>query len=129
VARRLCEICDDYQVESVFFDRWRIDVLKKELERLGVELPLVPFGQGFKDMSPALDSLESELLNGRIRHGGNPIMTMCAANAVIDTDAAGNRKLNKAKSTGRIDGMVALAMTMNSQAVAEEFVSGAFCAV
>lgn len=129
VARRLCEICDEYSVESIFFDRWRIDVLKKEIERLGVELPLLPFGQGFKDMSPALDSLESELLNGKVRHGSNPIMTMCAANAVVDTDAAGNRKLNKAKSTGRIDGMVALAMTMNSQAEAEEFVTGAFRAV
>lgn len=129
VARRLCEICSDYNVESIFFDRWRIDVLKKELERMGVELPLLPFGQGFRDMSPALDSLESELLNGRIRHGNNPIMTMCAANAVVDSDAAGNRKLNKAKSTGRIDGMVALVMTMNSQAEPEQFVSGAFRAV
>lgn len=115
VARRLCEICDDYQVEAINFDRWRIDVLKKELERIGVELPLVPFGQGFKDMSPALDALESELMNTRLRHGNNPVLTMCASNSVVDADAAGNRKLNKAKSTGRIDGMVALAMAMNHQ--------------
>ena len=45
-------------------------------------------------------------------HGGNPILTMCAANAVIERDAAGNRKLAKHKSTGRIDGMVALAMAL-----------------
>lgn len=96
---------------------------------MGVELPLVPFGQGFKDMSPALDALEAELLNGRIRHGGNPVLTMCASNAVIDKDAAGNRKLNKAKSTGRIDGMVTLAMTMTSQAEFEEPVSGSLVAV
>ena len=129
VAVRLCELCDDYQVESIAFDRWRIDILKKELARLGVELPLVPFGQGFKDMSPALDALESELMNGRVRHGGNEVLRMCAANAVADADAAGNRKLNKAKSTGRIDGMVALAMSMNSTAIAEESVSGRLVAV
>lgn len=129
VAMRLCELCDDYQVESIAFDRWRIDILKKELARLGVELPLVPFGQGFRDMSPALDALESELLNGRVRHGGNEVLRMCAANAVADADAAGNRKLNKAKSTGRIDGMVALAMSMNSTAVVEESVSGQLLAV
>lgn len=113
VAARLCEICDDMDVAAISFDRWRIDVLKAELTRMGVELPLVPHGQGFKDMAPALDIVESELLNGKVRHGSNAIMTMCAANAVVDTDPAGNRKLNKAKSTGRIDGMVALAMAMS----------------
>lgn len=115
VAKRLCELCDDYDVEEIAFDRWRIDVLKAELVRLNVELPLIPHGQGFKDMSPAIDVLEGELLNGRLRHGMNPVLTMCAANAVVDTDPAGNRKLNKAKSTGRIDGIVALAMALGSE--------------
>lgn len=125
VARRLVEICDDYEVTGIAFDRWRIDVLEAELKALGVELPLLPHGQGFKDMSPALDILESELLNGRIRHGGNPVLTMCAANSIVDADPAGNRKLNKVKSTGRIDGMVALAMCMNQKAEEPQyFVSG-----
>ena len=115
VAARLVEVCEECDVAAIGFDRWRMDVLEKELARINVELPLVPFGQGFKDMSPALDTLESELLNSRVRHGGNPVMTMCAANAVVDTDPAGNRKLNKAKSTGRIDGMVALAMALGVQ--------------
>lgn len=112
VAKRLIELCDDYDVESIAFDRWRIDVLNKELDRLGVELPLKPFGQGFKDMAPALDVLESALMNGKVLHGNHPVLTMCCSNSIVDTDPAGNRKLNKAKSTGRIDGMVALAMAM-----------------
>lgn len=110
VARRLCELCDDYPVQMVAFDRWRIDVLKAELNRLGAELPLEPFGQGFRDMGPALDLLEADMLNEAVRHGGNPILTWCAANAIATTDPAGNRKLDKSKATGRIDGMVALAM-------------------
>lgn len=112
VAIRLCEICDQYDVSAINFDRWRIDVLQRELARLNVELPLVPFGQGFKDMAPAMDAVESVILNKKMRHGMNPVLTMCAANSVVDSDPAGNRKLNKAKSTGRIDGMVALVMTM-----------------
>lgn len=112
VGARLAELCDEYSVEAIAFDRWRIDVLKKELERLGVELPLVPFGQGFKDMSPAVDAVEAALNNGQLRHGGNPVLTWCAANCQASSDPAGNRKLDKARSTGRIDGFVALTMML-----------------
>jgi phage terminase large subunit-like protein len=63
-------------------------------------------------MSPAIDTLESELLNGRIAHGNHPVLTMCAANAMITKDQAGNRKLDKHKATGRIDGIVAMAMAL-----------------
>jgi phage terminase large subunit-like protein len=97
-------------VQAVAFDRWRFDVMQKELNDLGIELPLVEFGQGFRDMAPAIDTLESLLLNERIAHGNHPVLTMCMANAKIEQDAAGNRKLNKQKATGRIDGAVALAM-------------------
>lgn len=120
VAKRIIELCDTYDVAAVAFDRWRIDVLEKELERLGVELPLVPYGQGYKDMAPALDALESELVNTRMRHGNHPVLTWCASNSIIDADPAGNRKLNKAKSTGRIDGMVALAMALGQAERQEE---------
>lgn len=111
VAKALAEIADQYDVEAVFFDRWRIDVLEAELYRIGVELPLIPHGQGFKDMSPALDNLEADLLNSRMRLGDHPVLNFCASNSVVSSDEAGNRKLNKKRSTGRIDGMIALAMT------------------
>ncbi len=125
VALRLCELCDDYDVISINFDRWRIDVLKRELERLGSELPLAPFGQGYKDMAPAMDAAESVILNGCMRHGNNPVLSMCAANSVVDIDPAGNRKLNKAKSTGRIDGMVALLMAISAASgEVEQYASG-----
>jgi len=65
-------------------------------------------------MSGAIDALESELLNQRLAHGNNPVLTMCAANAIVTKDAAGNRKLDKAKVTGRIDGLVALTMAFGA---------------
>lgn len=112
VAERLAELCDELNVLAVSFDRWRMDVLKRELSAIGVELPMEPFGQGFKDMTPALESLEALLLAGKVRHGSHPVLDMCAENAVAVMDPAGNRKLDKSKATGRIDGMVALAMAV-----------------
>lgn len=112
VAQWLADFCSDYGVREVRFDRWRIDVFKAELARIGADLPMEPFGQGFKDMTPALDVMESELAEGNLLHGGHPVLTMCAANAVAVRDPAGNRKLDKSKATGRIDGLVALAMAM-----------------
>ena len=123
VAKEIAEIVGGLNLKGIAFDRWRIIMIQKELDRLGIELPLSEYGQGFKDMSPALDALECELLNGRIAHGGHPVLTMCAANAVVTKDAANNRKLDKHKATGRIDGAVAKAMAMglaNSQAATEE---------
>ena len=111
VAMRLLDLSQRYRIKAVKFDRWRMKYLRKELERIGLELPLADHGQGFVSMAPALDALEADLLNRRLRHGNHPVLTWNAANAVVERDAAGNRKLNKAKSTGRIDGMVALAMT------------------
>lgn len=111
VAKHIGEVASDVKIlHAIAFDRWRIDVFKKECEKLGLELPLVPFGQGFKDMSPALDTVEAQLLNARIVHNNNPALNMAAANAVVVKDPAGGRKLDKSKATNRIDPMVALTM-------------------
>ena len=114
IAERLGEIAGEYDLQAVAYDRWRIDVLKKELDARSIAVPLAEFGQGYKDMSPALDSLEAAVASGKILHGGNPILTWCAANAVATRDPANNRKLDKSKATGRIDGIVALAMALGA---------------
>lgn len=116
VAYQLRDFCDGRTVAAVAFDRYHIESLQKELTRLDVELPLVEFGQGYKSMSPALTFLEGELLNNRLRHDGNPALAMCATSAVVTTDPAGSRKLDKSKATRRIDGVVALAMAMGQAA-------------
>lgn len=111
IATRLADICCDVPgLVAIAYDRWRIELLKKELAKLGIDLPLVEWGQGFKDMSPAIEAIEADLLNARLRHGGHPVLTMCAANAMVSKDPAGSRKLDKMKTSGRIDGMQALTM-------------------
>lgn len=114
VAKEIAEILKGIDIKTLAFDRWRMDVFKKSCEAMGVSFPLVEYGQGFKDMSPALDVLEADLLNGRMRHGMHPVLTMCAGNAIVTRDPAGGRKLDKSKGTGRIDCMVALAMAMGA---------------
>lgn len=120
VAQEIRELVEDCDLQSIAFDRWRIDVMRKSLERIGLDLPLEPFGQGYKDMSPAIDELETELLNDRISHGNHPVLTMCARNAIACRDEAGNRKLDKRRTTGRIDGIVAMAMAFGVAARAAE---------
>lgn len=115
VATFLRGFCDSQNVKKIAFDRWNFKHLKPWLLAAGftedeIEAVFVEFGQGFQSMSPALRELEGDLLNGRVAHGNQPVLAMCAANAVVVTDPSGNRKLAKDKSTGRIDGMVALTM-------------------
>lgn len=112
VAQEIAEICSDIDLTALAFDRWRIDLFTNSCERVGIELPLVKFGQGYKDMAPAIEKAEEVLLNGQARHGMHPVLTMCAANATTSQDPAGNRKLDKAKASGRIDGMVAFCMAL-----------------
>jgi len=110
VARRIGELQRRCDIRTIRFDRWRIDEFRAALTNLGINVNLDEAGQGYRDMAPALDALETLALQERLRHGMQPVLTMCASNAIVTTDPAGNRKLEKHKSSGRIDGMVALAM-------------------
>lgn len=115
VAGFIKGICDLYDVQKIAFDRWNFKHFRPWLESSGfseadIERLFEAFGQGYVSMSPALRDLEAELLNERVRHGGHPVLSMCLANTRVTMDPAGNRKLDKAKATGRIDGAVALAM-------------------
>lgn len=120
VADHLAALCERSDVRKIAFDRWNWRHLRPWLEKAGFSPAQLEgdaaifeqMGQGFQSMSPALRDLESAILNRRIAHGGHPVLTMCAANATVQADPAGNRKLSKVKSHGRIDGMVALAMAM-----------------
>jgi phage terminase large subunit-like protein len=122
VAEHLRGLFDRCNVRGVAFDRWGMKFLKPWLERVGFspeELErFIEFGQGYVSMSPALREFESRLLNGKVRHGMHPVLTMCAANARVDSKDGINRKFMKAKTTGRIDGMVAAAMGISAAASA-----------
>lgn len=120
LARRLAEIAADHPFDAIGFDRWRIGELRRELDRLGVDLPLVEVGQGYKDMTPAVELTEQLALQGRIRHGNNPLLRWAIGNTAIMRDPSGNRKPDKAKAYGRIDPAVALMIAFKTTIGAEE---------
>jgi len=116
-AEYLRDTLDDMGVEvsKICFDRWRIDLFKKACEDKGA-FPFsewVSVGQGFKDISPRLESFESKLLAKEIYHGGHPLLNLAASNAIAVSDPAGSRKLDKTKSTQRIDPMIAAIMAVH----------------
>jgi phage terminase large subunit-like protein len=123
VAQAVAEASERYSIQLLAYDRWRINDFQRELDAIGAQVPMTPFGQGFKDMAPAVDRLERLVAERKLRHGAHPIMNMCAANAVTERDPAGNRKLTKKKSSGKIDGLVALAMALGAFAHDEQVVA------
>jgi phage terminase large subunit-like protein len=117
VAGYIGEVFEKYPIEKIGFDRWNMKHLKPWLVEAGmneefIEEHFVEFGQGTKSMSPALRELETLVLDQKLAHGDHPVLSMCAVNAVVEGKDASNRKLSKNKSSGRIDGMVALAMAI-----------------
>jgi len=122
VVKRLAQLNTLFEIESVAFDPWRIEDLRRELEAEGLHLPLVPHSQGFQGgakegllwMPRSVDLLEQAVLQAKLHVKRNPALTWCSASAVLETDAKGNRIFTKRKSTGRIDGVVALAMAVGA---------------
>lgn len=127
VAKHLFKLFNTYTIAKLGFDRWNMKHLKPWLIKAGfneqaITDKFVEFGQGTQSMSPALRDLEALILAKKIVHGNHPVLSMCAANAVIDSPGVkkgqekpkddSNRKLSKNKSSGRIDGMVALTMAI-----------------
>jgi phage terminase large subunit-like protein len=111
ILQRLSGLCDFFEVMEVAYDRWRIEDLLSLASDDGITLPTMrPFGQGYKDMSPAVEQFERMLLNGELVHPSHKVLTYCIGNSVIEQDAAENRKLSKEKAVGRIDLAVAAVM-------------------
>ncbi|MCD8347468.1 MAG: terminase large subunit [Lachnospiraceae bacterium] len=105
------ELGKKYHIREIAFDRWGAVEMVQHLE--GEGFTVIPFGQGFKDMSPASKAFYELMLKGRIVHGGHPVLRWMAGNVVIDTDPAGNIKPTKKASPEKIDGIVAAIMALD----------------
>lgn len=105
------ELNTKYNIKEIAFDRWGAVQMVQNLEGMG--FTVVPFGQGYKDMSPASKELMKLTMEKKIAHGGNPVLRWMMDNIYVKTDPAGNIKPDKEKSTERIDGAVALIMALD----------------
>ena len=100
-----------FNIKEIAFDRWGAVQMVQNLEGLG--FTVVPFGQGYKDMSPPTKELMKVTLEKKIAHGGHPVLSWMMDNVYVRTDPAGNIKPDKEKSTEKIDGVVALIMALD----------------
>lgn len=100
-----------YNIREIAFDRWGAVQMVQNLEGMG--FTVVPFGQGFKDMSPPTKELMKLVLEEKVAHGGHPVLRWMMDNIFIRTDPAGNIKPDKEKSTEKIDGAVATIMALD----------------
>ena len=102
---------EKYNIREIAFDRWGAVQMVQNLEGMG--FTVVPFGQGFKDMSPPTKELMKLVLEERIAHDGHPVLRWMMDNIYVRTDPAGNIKPDKEKSTEKIDGAVATVMALD----------------
>ena len=99
-----------YNIREIAADRWNATQILTQLD--GDGFVVKPFGQGFKDMTAPTKELLKLIASGKLAHGGHPVLRWMASNLAVETDAAGNLKPSKKKSTERIDGIVALIMAL-----------------
>ena len=111
IEKTICELGKRFNIKEIGVDRWNATQMIQNLENEG--FTMVPMGQGMKDMSPPTKEFYKLLLEGKIAHGGNPVLRWMAGNVVVETDAAENIKPTKAKSTEKIDGIVATIMALD----------------
>ena len=111
IEKFIIYLSEKYHILEIAVDRWNATQMIQNLE--GEGFTIVPFGQGFSSMSAPTKEFYRLLMEGRIIHGGNPVLRWMAGNVVIDTDSAGNIKVTKAKSKEKIDGIVAAIMALD----------------
>ena len=131
IAQEIAEISKIYNIIGIAFDRYRIDDLRNAMDGIGLNsyiekkdskgnpivepsggIRMVPWGQGYASMTGAVEALEGSILDRVLVHDGHPCLTWNISNAMVISDAAGNRKLDKSQARFRIDGAVSLAMAI-----------------
>jgi phage terminase large subunit-like protein len=112
IKERIKEIAEVVNIQEIAYDRWNSSQLVIDLVNDG--LPMIPFGQGFASMSAPTKELEKIVLAKELNHGGNKVLRWMCSNLAMKTDPAGNIKMDKAKSSEKIDGMIALVMALGS---------------
>ena len=121
IKHKVRDIAEIYQLKSIAYDRYNASQLVIDLQEDGINMS--PFGQGFVSMSAPTKELEKKILNKEIVHGSNPVLRWMCSNIMLRTDPAGNIKIDKGKSSEKVDGMVALIMALG-EAMTDDTPSG-----
>ncbi|MHB0934889.1 MAG: terminase large subunit [Armatimonadota bacterium] len=110
IEKKIADLSKVYDIKEIAYDRWGAADIVQRLQEIGGDDWVVMFGQGYGSMNAPCKALEREIANGNLAHGNHPILNWAADNVVVTEDPAGNIKPDKAKSTEKIDPMVATIM-------------------
>ena len=112
IVTKIEELTQIYNIQEIAYDRFGAEKIRRDLQEVGDEygFEVFPFGQGYRSMSPPSKDLFQYIVEKKLRHFKHPVLDWNMGNVIIEQDAAGNIKPNKAKSTEKIDGAVALIM-------------------
>ena len=111
IEQFILQLGERFNIREIAYDRWNATMMVQTLEDDG--FTMVPFGQGYRDMSPPTKELMRLVLERKLNHGGHPVLRWNMDNAYVRTDPAGNLKIDKEKSTEKVDGAVALVMALD----------------
>ena len=111
IEQFILQLGERFNIREIAYDRWNATMMVQILEDDG--FTMIPFGQGFRDMSPPTKELMRLVLERKLCHGGHPVLRWNMDNAFVRTDPAGNLKIDKEKSTENVDGAVALVMALD----------------
>ena len=111
IEQFICELGEKFHICEIAYDRWNASMMVQALEDDG--FTMVPFGQGYRDMSNPTKDLMRLVLEKSLMHNGHPVLRWNIDNVYVRTDPAGNIKMDKEHSTEKIDGGVALVMALD----------------
>ena len=109
IVRTMAELCEQFQIQNILADSWKLTDLTRLLVDEELEhIPIEGIGQGYKSMASIVDNYEAGILERKVTHEPNQVLDWACSNCIVTKDAAGNRKVDKSKSYGRIDPLVAV---------------------
>ena len=111
IEQFIIQLGERYNIREIAYDRWNATMMVQALQDDG--FTMIPFGQGFRDMSPPTKELMRLVLERSLLHNGHPVLRWNMDNVFVRTDPAGNLKIDKEKSTEKVDGAVALVMALD----------------
>lgn len=114
----ILEQCEQFDIQSIAYDRWNASDLVSRL--VDADVPLIEFVQGPRSYHPAMQALEIAYMSGNLAHGGDPVLNWCASNLVARRDQNLNMAPDKKNSADKIDDMVALLMAVGISQTADD---------
>lgn len=97
-----------FNAEAIELDRWNANSIKGNMINAGLNVR--EFTQNWVNYTAPTKNFETLVVNDKLRHGGNPLLRWQVGGLVAISDPNENLRLDKSRSTRRIDGLITIVM-------------------